>query len=826
MRYAEIAVNAPVAQTFHYHIPDELDGVLEPGHLVRVAFGPAMQPGVVIAFHDESPVEKTKPVLALLDRIRAVPPAYLALAQWLREFYLAPPGPCLWLMLPPGITGRSTRQVSLLESEAMPDDPVQRRIVDLVREKGTQKQPDVLKKVGRKGAEALTELQSAGIISVDPTLSQPAVRPRTVRTIRSLVPPAAMADALRVLSRAHRQAEILRVLAERDAPFDVPDLLAATGGSSSELRRLEERGFVHLSERVIFRDSLADRDFVPVEAPVLTPDQQRIWDRIQPTLSEGGRYLLHGVTGSGKTEIYLRAIGDALERGHQALFLVPEIALTPQTIRRVAERFNDQVGIVHGSLSPGERYDTWRRARSGDIGVIVGTRSALFTPLPHLGLIVIDEEHDHSYKHAPPFNPPYYHARAAAEQLARITGSALIMGSASPDVETMYRARNGELQYLLLPQRIMGHRRRVENQARRAKVTARYEVVSHDTMTIDLPPVEVVDMREELKAGNRSIFSRLLQGSLVQVLERQEQAILFLNRRGQASYIFCRDCGHVMHCTRCDTPLTYHRANEALRCHHCGQSQPTPKVCPACRSKRIKYFGAGTQQVEEMLHAQFPGVRSLRWDADTVSSHDEHELILGRFAAHEADILIGTQMIAKGLDLPLVTLVGVVSADPGLALPDFRAEERVFQLLMQVAGRAGRGILGGQVVLQTYQPQHRSIQSAAQHDYAGFYADEIALRHKLAYPPYRRLARILVQSTHPVNVQRDAEALAERLQQHISRRDLRETQLIGPAPCFYRRIDGQYRWHILVRSPDPLAALRGLSLRPGQYLEFDPLDLL
>ena len=560
---------------------------------------------------------------------------------------------------------------------------------------------------------------------------------------------------------------------------------------------------------------------------------QRIEDTIQRLTSRTPhKFLLHGVTGSGKTEIYLRAIADTLQQGRQAIFLVPEIALTPQTIRRVAQRFPDKVAVVHGSLSRGERYDTWRRARNGEIPVIVGTRSALFTPLPDCGLIVLDEEHDSSYKQTPPLHPPYYHARAVVEKMVALNNGTLILGSATPDLDTRYRALKGDLTYLHLPDRIMGHRRRLRELAQQQNIAVRYQPAEGEAMTMELPPVLVVDMRDELKAGNTSMFSRDLQAALEGVLARGEQAMLLLNRRGQSTYVFCRDCGYVVECDNCDTPLTYHRQGEAMRCHHCGFQKPAPEICPVCDSKRIRYFGAGTQQVERAVQKHFPQAKTVRWDADTASRADLHEKILGRFMAGEANVMIGTQMIAKGLDLPLVTLVGVVSADPGLAMPDFRADERAFQLLTQVAGRAGRGVLGGEVIVQTYQPQHRAIVAAAQHDYEAFYDDEIEVRRRMGYPPFRRLARVLIQNTHPIEAERRAEDIAQHLRQRINALEMHDTHLIGPAPCFFSRIDRFYRWQVLVRSSDPLPVLTELQLvsRPDkgqtEYLDIDTLDIL
>ncbi|MBK8035208.1 MAG: primosomal protein N' [Chloroflexi bacterium] len=542
---------------------------------------------------------------------------------------------------------------------------------------------------------------------------------------------------------------------------------------------------------------------------------------------EGKTFLLHGVTGSGKTEIYLRAVEETLRLGRKAIVLVPEISLTPQTIRRVAARFPGQVAVVHSGLSEGERYDTWRRAREGRIGVIVGARSALFTPLPDVGLIILDEEHDPSYKQSPPIQPPYYHARDVAEEMMRRNGGVVILGSATPDINTTYRAQHGEIERLELPHRIMGHRVSISTQAERTGIAARYQPAdAEDALMIDLPPVQVVDMRDELKRGNISIFSRPLQYALAEVLERKQQAILFLNRRGQSTYVFCRDCGYVAKCPQCDNPLTYHRMGESLRCHRCGHMQDSPTQCPACQSKRIKFFGAGTQQVEQTLIDMFPKARTVRWDSDTATSHEAHEAILQRFIDRKADIMIGTQLVAKGLDLPMVTLVGVVSADIGLALPDFRAGERTFQVLTQVAGRAGRGLLGGRVILQTYQPEHYAIQAAAKHDYPGFYKQQLEHLREIGYPPFRRLARILFRFPTEAKARSEAIRAAQMIRQRIEEQQLTGTEIIGPAQCFFPREANIFRWHLLVRSPDPAAALGDLDIPRGWYVDIDPVEVL
>lgn len=833
MKYAEVAVNTAVNQTFHYHIPDALQGRVQWGHLVRVAFGTAMQPAIVVELHDELPEDlagiKTKPIIEVLDPEPVMTEEHIELGLWMSRAYLTAPSACLWLMLPPGLVGKGSKRLQLLNDDAEGENEIEAIILEMLREHDGELEIEFFKRIPPKDLQkALKALQKAGSLRQESVLRPPSVAPKTVRTVMRAIPENAILGALANLKNAKKQSQIFNHIAHFDYPLDVSDVYEATGANSSDLNTLEKRGLVVFGERIIYRDSLADKDFIPSEALELTHEQAAVWELVREAIVGRGlaKFLLHGVTGSGKTEIYLQAIAATLAQGRQAIFLVPEIALTPQTIRRVAQRFPNQVAVVHGSLSAGERFDTWRRARDGEIAVIVGTRSALFTPLPDVGLIILDEEHDHSYKHQPPFLPPYYHAREVAEQLAELNDAVLILGSATPDVESYFRAKRGDLSYLHMPNRITGHRQRIEKQAKQRGVSPAYQPIEGEAMGIGLPPVQIVDMRQELREGNRSMFSRALQEALNGVILRKEQAILFLNRRGQASYVFCRDCGYRVDCLRCDMPMTYHREGEAMRCHHCGNKADVPKLCPNCQSERIRYFGAGTQQVEQELFHAFPNVTTVRWDRDTAEKPDDHEQILAQFAGGTVDVMVGTQMIAKGLDVPLVTLVGVISADPGLALPDFRANERAFQLLTQVAGRAGRGVLGGQVILQTYNPEHPSILSASQHDYEGFYQQEIEARRTLGYPPFRRLARLLVQQNTFAEAQKQIEEAKQQILQQIERKELTDTSLIGPAPCFFGRIDKQYRWQLLIRSTEPRMALEALQLRQGWYLELDPVDLL
>jgi len=651
-----------------------------------------------------------------------------------------------------------------------------------------------------------------------------------------------------------------------------------TSCSLTTLRDLQAAGLIAIEEEEIWRDPLAGREFVTDVPPRLTPDQMKVWAVIEegiraladqesargdrapgralasihqsaemPAQQSGdltnGRdaaapvYLLHGVTGSGKTEIYLRAIARILSAGRQAIVLVPEISLTPQTIRRFAARFPGRIGVIHGRLSRGERYDTWRRIRAGKIDIVIGPRSALLQPLPRLGLIVMDEEYDRSYKQSDLLSRRLvrYHARDVALQLGELAGAPLILGTATPSLEAYKAALEGRSRLLELPQRILGHRRRLgEQQTRHHVKRTVYQPVSAglEVRYADLPHVEVVDLRQELRVGNRSIFSRALQKALAKTLAAKEQAILFLNRRGAATFVMCRDCGHVLRCRHCDVSLTYHlvdpldRASaDRLVCHHCNRHEAVPDRCPQCDSTRIRHFGVGTQRVEAEVKRLFPRARTLRWDADATRFKGAHEVILTQFSSHQADVLIGTQMIAKGLDLPLVTLVGVVTADTALHLPDFRAGERTFQLLTQVAGRAGRGILGGRVIVQTYTPEHYAIRAAAGHDYGAFYEREMAYRRQIVYPPFARLLKVVAVDEDHLRCQEAAQEVAGLLEERLmaSRTD---ASLIGPVPCFFARHRGRSRWQVVIRATDPTPLVRGLHLPSNCWIDVDPESLL
>jgi primosomal protein N' (replication factor Y) len=874
MLYAELAVNAALTTTLTYHVPPELEGRIQPGHLVTAPLRDGRAYAVVVALRADSPVAETRPLGEPVDPEPVVSPAQLELARWLSARTLAPLMDCLRLMLPPGLARRADVLVELVDPppphkpRARPPSKTQQAVLDALAARGALRGRQIARLTGTLDwRNVVGQLVARGLVRKHSLLPPPAVRPKQARVVHLTATSAQIAGALEeldLLPRGPLYRAILDLLLGEDEGLEASWVYAQTGCTLAHLRRLEEMGLVSFEEEEVWRDPLGGQVFVPSEPLALTNDQARADERIRaairdaappvrPALPERGLepgtvFLLHGVTGSGKTEIYLQAVAEALQHERSALVLVPEIALTPQTVRRFAARFPGRVAVVHSLLGLGERYDTWRRIRSGDLRVIVGTRSALFAPLRDLGVIVLDEEHDASYKQSPeesgaPFMFPPYHGRDVALALGRLSGAPVVLGSATPDLGTYYHAQRGTYTLLALPRRILGHQQRLAELARQTGVRlTRYRPLDSGPVQAryaELPPVEIVDLRSELKAGNRSIFSRALQAALQEALAHGEQAILFLNRRGQATFVMCRDCGHVIHCKHCDTPMTYHRAASAqppvgtparhqprLVCHTCNAHQSLPAACPECRGKQIRYFGLGTEQVEEAVRAMFPDARTLRWDRDTARTPEAHAAILQRFMAGQADVLVGTQMIAKGLDLPLVTVVGVISADTALFLPDYRAGERTFQLLTQVAGRAGRGLLGGKVVLQTYNPEHYAIQAAAQHDYETFYQQELAYRREHQYPPFRRIARLLWLDGDARRAEESARALARQIERAIRRHALGLTDLLGPAPCFFARIADRFRWQILVRSPDPLNVLSKIEVPEGWLVDVDPASIL
>jgi len=848
--YVEIAVNVPqVSGSFHYHLLPELEGHVQPGHLVEVPFGSQKVQGVVMRLLRQAEVPETKPVTSLLYEQVVLTPQQIRLAEEMASATLSPVAACIGLMIPPGID----QQADILYQLVNPELPVkpeltslQNRILKLISRRGPLRGRQLDNAFGRlEWRPSMRSLVRQGYLSTRTVLPPPSVRAKTARTAHLATSPEQAETQMAHLGRAgsealQRRQSMLRMLLQEQGEVNVAWLYAESGGSLADLQALAQRGLVTLGEEEVWRDPLEGMEFVASEPPTLTVDQAAAWKEILAGIqsSADGKavkpFMLHGVTGSGKTEIYLRAVQETLRLGKQAIVLVPEIALTPQTIRRFASRFPGRVGSTHSRLSLGERFDTWRRARLGQLSVMVGPRSALFTPFTNLGLVVVDEFHDDTYYQADIL--PHYHAREVALTYAQIAGAVCILGSATPDISSFYNASRRKWHHLQLPLRILAHRLAVESQVQKYGLPSRYRPFSAQAATIDLPPVEVVDMRQELQAGNRSIFSRSLQHALGETLDHEQQAILFLNRRGTATYIFCRDCGYILKCPRCDLPLTFHTGGSKigrhshppggeLVCHYCGYTRKMPVLCPQCRSKRIRQYGTGTEKVEAEVHALFPQAQILRWDYETTRFKGAHDTILDHFINHRADVLIGTQMIAKGLDLPLVTLVGVVLADVGLSLPDPRAAERTFQVLTQVAGRAGRSPLGGQVVLQTFLPEHYVIQAAARHDYLAFYQQELNYRRQLHYPPFSSLVRLEYRQIDPSRAEEAAFEMAKQVKAWLREADQASTELVGPVPCFFSRLGSLYRWQIILRGPDPEAILRGRTLGDWR-IEVNPPSLL
>ena len=777
VRFAEIALPLPVDQVFSYSIPDNLLDAALPGRRVSVAFTNRRMTGLITALSDTCPVERYRPLLDVLDREPVLDPTLLELTQWIGRYYLCPWGEAIKAALPAGLLSESEQIVSR-DGPCPPDSmdrlrrtaPRQAELLAQVPEQGAVTLSSLRRRTRiRQPFAALRGLEAKGMVSITigDSGGTPGIR---YETWVELIPP--KEDAARIVSRliprAVRQASCINLLARHDGRLTTEQLRHLGKIERDVVRRLEKKGLVSVSEIETIRDPYRDTE-LPHPAEVdPTSEQAEALRAIHGAIGEGAfkSLLLYGVTGSGKTHVYVKSIEKTLEAGKSAIVLVPELALTPQAVRQFRAHFGDLVTVLHSGLSPGERFDSWRRTRAGDYRIVVGARSAVFAPLSNLGLIVIDEEHEPSYKQFD--DPPLYHARDVAVVRARMVNAVTVLGSATPSLETYANTRNGKFACCRLTSRV--DRR-------------------------PLPGVRIVDMREERRLGRLSVFSSPLAARIGDRLERKEQIILFLNRRGFSPFVQCYDCGHALSCPHCSVTMTYHADSLFMRCHYCDHRDQAPEVCPKCRSDSIGYRGVGTQRVEEELKEQYPKARIVRMDMDTTSRKGAHQDIFHRVLNREADILLGTQMVAKGFDFPNVTLVGVISADISLNLPDFRASERTFQLLTQVAGRTGRGELGGEVIVQTYSQAHHSVACAQTHDYESFFTREIADRKALGYPPFGRMVGILFQGEQDEYVMREARRFAELLGKQPG-----ALNILGPAPPVIARVRNQYRWQIIVRS--------------------------
>ena len=812
MRFAEVAVDAPTgpSRTFSYSIPDGWH--LATGQFVRVPFGPRTIQGVVFELTDTPRVEETREIADSLLDDSVVDETHLSLALWISDYYRCSLFEAVAPMLPPGSRVQTRTTVSIAEDvtdiELVSNSDRQLRVLEAVQRDGQSDVDSLANSMGDWVRSTVGSLVSRGVLERDYRSSRRMIGPRHVEYLR--VRPSALSEIRRWLSergsRAPRQAGLLLKLVEANSL--APATQARREFGPSAVSSLRDKGFIQIEQTQVFRDPLADREYEPSPEVELSQPQQSSVKSIAGALAdkavEPRVILIQGVTGSGKTEVYLSAVEQCLALGRQAIILVPEIALTAQTIERFAGRFPGHVAVQHSGLTDGQRHDQWWAIHSGSRDVIIGSRSAVFAPLSNPGLVVLDEEHEWTYKQHD--MAPRYHARTLAEHLGRLSGAVTVLGSASPDVGSYYLGRRREYGLHVLKDRLVRER-------------------DGSTSVLPLPQVEVVDMRRELRDGNRGMFSRRLHSELASCIEAGQQAILFLNRRGTSSHMQCRHCGHTLSCRSCDVALTYHRPIQRLICHYCGRRRRMPDSCPECLSFRLSLYGIGTQSVASEVEREFPQARVLRWDRDATRHAREYEELLSKFRSGDADVIVGTQMIAKGLHLPGVTLVGVVLADVGLGIPDYRSGERTFQLLCQVAGRSGREHDGGRVVFQTYQPENYAIRAAAAQDYELFYIAEMRYRREQRNPPYSHLIRLVYGHTNAAMAESRARKLANSLRQAQSEADLADVDILGPTPPYPSRLRGRYRWHIVLRGPNPRALLDLVEVPREWTVDVDPVAL-
>ena len=805
--FAEVAVNAgqPARQTFTYSFPEGVS--VHPGQAVFVPFGPRILQGVVLALSESTPLQAVRPIAAIADPAPILDSAHIALARWLSEEYFAPLWDCVATCLPSGYGQKPVTMVSPVDvPPLLPVYPKDQKILQYIGANGRVTLEELREHVGPVSLTLLERLQRDGHLTVAQGLARPSGRPRFERRVALAAERSAArehADTLEKRNAKSVEARVLRHLVEH------PDVtlteVREIGAAPTHLRHLESGGWIRAYEQQLERDPLAGFEFTPRELPKLSVEQLAAADA---AWANPGTTLIHGVTGSGKTEVYLELVSRTLAAGKGAIVLVPEIALTPQAIRRYGERFGETLTVLHSQLSQGELYDQWFRIQRGEARLVVGSRSAVFAPMPDLGLIVLDEEHEWSYKQTDP--QPRYHAREAAERLCGLTGARMVLGSATPDLVTYHRSEIGTIKRVELAQRLA-------------------PTADGDVVEGRLPTVEIVDMREELREGNRSVFSRTLRRAIFAALKAGEQSILFVNRRGSARFVLCRDCGYLPLCPSCEVAMSLDIQSPVLTllvCHHCGRSRRLEDHCPKCNGPRYRPFGVGTQRIEQEARSYFPGARVARWDSDVSRQKGSHERMVQSLEAREVDILVGTQMLAKGLDLPEMTVVGVVDADVGLSLPDYHAHERTFQLLSQVAGRAGRREKPGWVYIQTYEPEAAPIVAAASHEFRPFYEEEIAHRRRAGYPPFNRLVRLIYRHAKQEHALEEAARVATELRLARDTAGRAEPDILGPTPAYIPRVRGEYRYQVLMRGRNPSRLLEGVRLGENWHVDVDPASLI
>lgn len=758
---AKVIVDVPAKQTdrtFDYKIPEALEEVIKPGMRVVVPFGPRTIQGFVVELSENSSFAELKEIVEPMDLAPVLNQELLKLGDWLTEQTLSYKISAFQVMLPAALKAKYEKKIRRLA----PVESLSTKIQSLF-----QHDDMILWSEAAGYLSALQKEAAKGTVEVIYEVKE-RVKKKKLKYVSPLLDKEGLQQAkASLVATAEKQRDLIDHFLDKPEAIELRQIQSLLNISSQTIKSLVKKGILEEKDVEVYRDPFEDRVFAKTAPFPLTNEQENAIAPILATIEEELQkvFLLYGVTGSGKTEIYLQSIQKVLERGKEAIVLVPEISLTPQMVKRFKGRFGDAVAVLHSGLSSGEKYDEWRRIERKEVKVVVGARSAIFAPFEHLGIIIIDEEHETSYKQE---DNPRYHARDVAIERSLYHQCPVILGSATPTLETFARAQKGVYELLTLP-------KRMNNQS--------------------LPSVQIVDMREELRDGNRSMFSRTLIEGLKERLEKKQQIVLFLNKRGHSSFVMCRDCGYVVNCPNCDISLTYHRFNQQMKCHYCGYEAPVPQRCPECNSEHIRYFGTGTQKVEEELGKVLPEARVIRMDVDTTSRKGSHERLLTEFEEGKADILLGTQMIAKGLDFPNITLVGVLSADTMLHLPDFRSSEKTFQLLTQVSGRAGRHELPGEVIIQTYTPEHYSIELASEQNFDRFFEREMMVRKSHQYPPYYYIALITVSHENVAMVASITDKIAKFVQSKLSR----ESHVLGPVASPISRIKNRYRYQCLIK---------------------------
>jgi primosomal protein N' (replication factor Y) len=817
--YAEVAIDGSSSNrraTFTFSVPVIWRNEIGIGQLVFVPARRRVVLGVVAALHDQPPAGtvEIRAIHAPVEPTFHLSDIHWALAVWISERTLAPLFEAAALMFPPGVTTRAVEQLHLAQPISSIDfaslTPLQARLARLLDERGPVSISAARKALDSSLVSIIPALEARGLIErqarVQHRKPRKETKPHQVRLVPDAPPPPASAT---------RQRELLEWLQNRirlrpTQSLTLDEVLSHPGASKHLVDALVRRG------SLVLEPVIGDHPSFPVASGgtfvQLTPEQAAVWSEIESVQRkpDGGRVLLHGVTGSGKTELYFRSIAMALAHGRSAILLVPEISLASQVLERAKQRFGDRVVLLHSAVDDRTRYENWMRAADGGSIVVVGARSALFAPLSNLGVVILDEEHESAYKQD---QSPRYHARAVAERLAELHRALVVLGSATPDLETYQRAIRGEFKLLELRERV-GQRTAGEDGHVRSQPIA-------------LPKSTIIDMRRDENRGISNILSPVLLDLIRERLKAGEQTLLYLNRRGLATIVQCRSCGAVSQCPWCDIPLVYHGDTGRLLCHRCGHRETVSTRCSVCGSPSIGFFGVGIQRVEREARERFPSARVLRWDRDVIKGDVTPAKLLEQAQGGRVDILVGTQMIAKGLDLPAVTLVGVINADTELYLPDFRSTERAFQLLAQVAGRAGRRTARGEVVIQTWSPSHYAITSGAEHDYRTFFENEIAFRRQFGYPPFKPMIKLLYRHTDEATARYEAERFADYLEAAlIERRDLEGVDILGPAPAFAAKIRGRYGYQLVLRGAGARALLAELQIPYGWVVDVDPVSLL